>query len=86
MINTLKYIRELEQVGFRREQAEAQVKMLIESIEDALATKVDLANLEERMNHRFVETEYRIITKLSFVVVTTITLAMTVATLFLKVG
>ena len=42
MFNALKYIRSLEQVGFKREQAEAQVQLVMDSYEENVATKVDL--------------------------------------------
>ena len=42
MFNALKYIRTLEQVGFKREQAEAQVQLVMDSYEENVATKADL--------------------------------------------
>ncbi len=42
MFNALKYIRSLESVGFKREQAEAQVQLVMESYEENVATKADL--------------------------------------------
>ena len=42
MFNTLKYARMLEEVGFYRDQAETSVKILVEIMEDKLATKQDL--------------------------------------------
>ncbi|MCB0411098.1 MAG: hypothetical protein KDD22_01145 [Bdellovibrionales bacterium] len=45
MFNALKYIKSLEDVGFPREQAEAQVQMVIDSFQENVATKNDLAEL-----------------------------------------
>lgn len=80
MFNALKYIRSLEEVGFRRDQAEAQVQILIEVAEGEFVTKSDLAKLEREIAHQFTEAEYRIVTKLAVVVVTTVTLAVALVT------
>lgn len=45
MFNALKYIKSLEGVGFPREQAEAQVQLVIDSFQENVATKTDLADL-----------------------------------------
>jgi hypothetical protein len=84
MFNALKYIKELEHVGFRREQAEAQVQMLIEAIEGDLVTKADLTSLKQDISHEFTKFEYRIVTKLGFIVVTTVTIAVGLATWLMK--
>lgn len=42
MFNTLKYANMLEEVGFSREQAETSVQILVEIMEDKLATKQDM--------------------------------------------
>lgn len=42
MFNALKYIKGLEAVGFRRDQAEAQVQLVIDAIEEDVATKGDI--------------------------------------------
>jgi hypothetical protein len=46
MFNALKYIKALEGVGFPREQAEAQVQLIIDSFQENVATKADLAELK----------------------------------------
>jgi hypothetical protein len=52
--NTLKYAKILEEVGFSREQAETSVKILVEIMEDKLASKQDLQTLElELQNSMF---------------------------------
>ena len=45
----------LEAVGFSRDQAETSVKILVEIMEDKLATKEDLRELRTDMNHSFKE-------------------------------
>ena len=49
MFNTLKYARMLEEVGFSREQAETSTKILVETMEDKLASKQDLQELGTRL-------------------------------------
>ena len=45
MFNTLKYAKILEEVGFSREQAETSIKILVEIMEDKLASKQDFQDL-----------------------------------------
>src|SRR4051812_4394804 len=49
MFNTLKYAKMLEEVGFSREQAETSIKILVEIMEDKLATKQDILELKQEM-------------------------------------
>ncbi len=84
MFNALKYIKSLEDVGFRRDQAEAQVQILIEVAEGEFVTKTDLANLKQDIEHQFLSAEYRIVTKLGFIVVTTVTLAVALLVWLIK--
>lgn len=46
MFNTLKYAKMLEEVGFSREQAETSIKILVEIMEDKLASKQDIKDLQ----------------------------------------
>lgn len=73
MFNAMKYIKKLEEVGFQREQAEAQVEMLYETIESELATKTDLVQLE-----------YRIVTKLGMLAISLTTIAVAMITWLVK--
>lgn len=50
MFNTLKYARILEEVGFSRDQAETTIKILVEIMEDKLATKQDLQDLKTELH------------------------------------
>jgi hypothetical protein len=45
MFNALKYIKSLEAVGFRREQAEAQIQLVFDAIEEDVATKADITEV-----------------------------------------
>jgi hypothetical protein len=83
-LNALKYIKSLEEVGFRRDQAEAQVQILIDAIEGELVTKGDLGNLKQEIAHQFTQFEYRIVTKLGVIVVTTTSLAVALMSWLLK--
>lgn len=47
MFNAMKYIKNLEAVGFKREQAEAQVQLVFDAIEEDVATKSDIAEVRE---------------------------------------
>jgi hypothetical protein len=49
MFNALKYIKNLESVGFPREQAEAQVQLVIDSFQENVATRSDLAELRSEL-------------------------------------
>ena len=106
MSNPMKYIRDLEAAGFKRDQAEAQVQMVLDAIEGDLVTKNDLAVFQERMDNRsmqvqtelenrmaqlevrtarrFVEHEFRIVTRLGFLMVSTTTIAVAVLTWLIK--
>ena len=74
MFDTLKYSRILEAVGVSRDQAEAHIKIMAEIVEEQLATKQDLKELE-----------YRLIIKLTAILGTIVTLAIAVTTVLLKV-
>ena len=52
MFNTLKYAKMLEEVGFSREQAETSIKILVEIMEDKLASKQDLKELKSELTIR----------------------------------
>lgn len=62
MFNTLKYAKILEEVGFSREQAETSIKILVDIMEDRLATKDDL----QRFLTKEEFLEFRIATKHEF--------------------
>ncbi len=49
MFNTLKYARMMEEVGFSREQSETSVRILVEIMDEKLATKEDLKELRSEL-------------------------------------
>lgn len=51
-IDTLKFAQELEKAGFSRQQAEAQAKALNSALNESIATKQDLKELELRLTIR----------------------------------
>jgi hypothetical protein len=55
MSNPMKYIKDLEAVGFERNQAEAQVQMVLDLIEGQFVTKSDLAIFREHTDRNFAE-------------------------------
>jgi hypothetical protein len=55
------YVKKLKAVGFTEEQAEAQAETLAEIIEDKLATKADLKELEINLRRELAEIKSDII-------------------------
>lgn len=53
VFNSLEYARRLEAAGFTRQQAETQANILAEVIDERVATKQDLRELELRLIVRF---------------------------------
>jgi hypothetical protein len=52
MLDSMKYVKLLETKGFSREQAEAQVEMVREVMDNNFATKRDLEKLEFKLESR----------------------------------
>jgi hypothetical protein len=52
VFDTHAYVKKLKGVGFSEEQAEVQAEVLSALIEEQLATKRDLKELEERLTYR----------------------------------
>ena len=59
MSNPMRYIKDLEAAGFQRNQAEAQVQMVLDAIEGDLVTKSDFAVFKEHIDGRFAKIEHR---------------------------
>src|SRR5438105_434395 len=55
MFNALKYIKSLEDVGFPREQAEAQVQLVIDSFQENAATRAEMAELKSEIRSEMAE-------------------------------
>lgn len=64
MFNAFKYTKQLEDAGFSREQAEIQLQVIAEIVEDDLATKQDLKMVESNLENKIVQSEYRLTIKL----------------------
>ena len=62
--DTLGYFEKLKAVGVPEEQAKVQTEALREIIEDKLATKQDLRELEARLETKMRELEYRLTIRL----------------------
>lgn len=80
MFDTLRYSRILEAVGVSRDQAEAHIRIIAEIVEGDLATKQDI----ERLEHKMLELEYRLIIKLGALVGAIVTLAIAVTAAITK--
>lgn len=63
-MNTLKYAKNLEAVGFSREQAEMTVVILNEVVETKLATKQDVRDLESHLLHELEQLRSEMVIKL----------------------
>jgi hypothetical protein len=68
-MNTLKYAKKLEEVGFSREQAEMTIGILNEVVEGNLATKQDLKELSVELRHEIQQTKSELIIKLGAIMV-----------------
>lgn len=69
MFNALKYIKALEGVGFPREQAEAQVQLIIDSFNENVATRADLAELKADLKSEMSELKTDLIFRLGGLIV-----------------
>ena len=65
MGNPMKYIKDLEAVGFDRNKAEAQVQMVLDALEGDLASKADFAVFQEKVENRLTQFEVKIENRLS---------------------
>jgi hypothetical protein len=62
--DTLAYSKRLQELGFPREQAEGFAHLQRELIDDRLATKQDLRELEMRLDNKIEKLEYRLTIRL----------------------
>lgn len=69
MFNAFKFTKQLEDAGFSREQAEIQVQVITEIIEDDLATKADLRAVEVNLENKIQQIEYRMTVKIGTLLV-----------------
>ena len=76
--DSLGYAKKLEAAGFTREQAEVQTQAIREVIEEQLATKRDLKDLETSLEGKLRDLEYRLTIRLGAMIAAAVA---TVATL-----
>ena len=67
--DTHAYVKKLTGVGFSEEQAEAQAETLASLIEDRLATKQDLFDVEVALKRELKELELRLVIRLGSLLV-----------------
>lgn len=67
--DTLAYAKRLKQAGVPEQQAEVQAEAMAELVEERIATKRDLKELEERISNRLNELEYKITLRLGSLIV-----------------
>lgn len=82
MFNAFKYTKQLEEAGFSREQAEIQLQVITEIVEGDLATKQDLNSSIERLEHKMLQMEYRLIIKIGTIITIAIGVFATLIKLF----
>ena len=64
VFNTLEYAKRLEAAGFTRQQAEAQAGLMTEIVDERMATKADLREMEARLSSEMQKLEYRLTIRL----------------------
>ncbi|MEQ1739787.1 MAG: DUF1640 domain-containing protein [Methyloglobulus sp.] len=79
--DTHSFVKKLKAVGFSEEQAEVFASEQARLIEDNLATKKDLVELENNLQRDLRELEYRIIIKLGGLMVASIAVVATLVKL-----
>lgn len=84
MFNALKYIKNLELVGFQREQAEVQVQLVMDCFQENVATKSDVAGLRAELKTDMAELKADLVVKLGGIMIASITLATSVLGILIK--
>lgn len=87
MNSVLKCVKLLEESGVSRQQAETHVQIIAEFPEGSLetknlATKQDLNNLAERLEHKILQSGYRFTIKMGTIVTVVVGLATAIVKLF----
>ncbi|TAN51873.1 MAG: DUF1640 domain-containing protein [Methylococcaceae bacterium] len=82
IFDTHLFVKKLKAVGFTEEQAEVFAAEQAKLIEDKLATKNDLIELEANLRRDMKELEYRIIIKLGMLMAVSIGVVATLVKLF----
>jgi len=81
IFDTLAYAKKLKSAGFTEDQAEIQAQALAEIIEERLATKQDLKELELRLKQDLKELELRLTLRLGGMLVAGIAIVATLVKL-----
>ncbi len=68
IFDTHAYVKRLKAVGFTEEQAEVQTEVLSELLEESLATKRDLKELENKITRDLKELELKLSVRLGTIV------------------
>lgn len=91
MINALKYVKQLEDAGYTREQAETHVQVVSEIIQGDLATKKDLLEVKielrqeiQRLDYKIDSVEQRLVINLGIMMATMITISTAIFALIVK--
>lgn len=72
--DTLAYASKLKQAGVPDRQAEVQAEAMAELVEERLATRRDLSELEERLANRMNELEYRLTVRVDSMLVVSVSI------------
>lgn len=79
--DSLGYFEKLKEAGFTEEQARVQANAMREVIEERLATKADLVQLEERLTSEMQKLELRMALKLGAMLAASIAIVATLVKL-----
>jgi len=79
MINTLGYVKKLQEAGVSREQAEAHIEIVSEMMDSNFATKQDLKDLAQELRHELALLEQRLTIRLGTIVSVAIGVAVALA-------
>ena len=79
--DSLGYFEKLKEAGFTEEQARVQANAMREVIEERLATKADLVQLEERLTSEMQKLELRMTLKLGAMLAASVAIVVTLVKL-----
>jgi hypothetical protein len=82
--DTLAYTKKLKAAGVPERQAEAQAETLAEIVDERLATKKDLQEMEARFDTRINELSYKLTIRLSGIMGSMIMMAVAILTAIVK--
>jgi hypothetical protein len=82
VFDTYLYIKKLRAVGFTEEQAAVQAETIAGLINEELTTKRDLSEMEQRLDSRLKELEYKLTIKLGAMMAASIAIIAALVKLF----